>query len=255
MKFKTSMSIDQLTRFSIFISLVIIYGCNNSNYESGAAKADSTVVVKLDSLQADKQELAIKNDPNLILNNLKEVNSPVDIGQDRIQPLNFNEKTSQLCGAPIPKFLGELNEIDKSSSIVTKTTGIDLSLWGISAGLGRKDVLIISNFITYKDYECNGGKKRVSVGMQIYIHAISKTYKVKTADIKKLAAAVELGYASADYHLHIFGLTNANDIYKNLPGTNFDVDSYSKIVSSFDGLVSSLSSKLKIDPIVNDFQK
>lgn len=225
--------------FIILISLLVLIGCSNN-----AAKTNATAALNLSA----------KIDPNTFLKLLKDDTAPKDIGENKIVPLDSILTATTVCGSPLPKTLGELNQIDKSSSIVTKKVGIDLSLFGISGGLNKKDVLIISNFITYRDYDCSAGRKRVSVGMQIYIHATSKSYKVSTADIPKLAAAVELGYASADYHIHIFGLTNANDIYKNLPGTNFDVASYSKVVSSFDGIVSSLSNKMEIDPIVTNIQ-
>jgi hypothetical protein len=243
-------------RIIAFAYLICLYcfslGCANYESKHNDKAVDSTQkAVKVVDVVADK-EAAI--DPEIIIAPLKQMAVPKDIGVDKLRPIGNTSPDNNLCGNPVPRTLGELNQIDKSSSIISKTAGLDLSLWGVSGNLGRRDVLIISNFLSYKDFNCGGITKRVAVGIQVYIHAISKSYKIHSADIVKLAANVELGKASADYHIHIFGLSNAKDVYKNLPPATFDVDSYAKITSSFDGLISGLSDKARIDPIISDIK-
>jgi hypothetical protein len=233
----------------VFLLCFFSFGCNNSEEKQNVNEVDSTQKAVKDVNVVSDRETAI--DPEIILAPLKQKALPKDIGVDMLKPIGNTSPDNNLCGNPIPKTLGELNQIDKSSSIISKTAGLDLSLWGVSGNLGKKDVLIISNFLSYKDFNCGGITKRVAVGIQVYIHAISKSYRIQSADIVKLAANVELGKASADYHIHIFGLSNAKDVYKNLPPATFDVDSYAKITSSFDGLISGLSEKARIDPIIS----
>lgn len=227
-------------------------GCANYESKHNPEGVDSAQKANNDVNIISEQEAYM--DPKILIAPLKQNAVPIDIGADKILPVGNSLADNNLCGKPIPKTLGELNQIDKSSSIISKTAGVDLGLWGVSGNLSKKDVLIISNFLSYKDFNCGGITKRVAVGIQVYIHAISKSYKIKSADIVKLAANVELGRASADYHIHIFGLSNGDNIYKNLPPATFDVDSYAKITSSFDGLISGLSAKAKIDPIISDIK-
>ena len=69
-----------------------------------------------------------------------------------------------------------------------------------------------------------------------------------------IAAATELGLAKAEYRFETFGI-NPDNFYTNLPSAQFTVDTYSKVISSYDNIIHSLDGSTAIDPIITSVPK
>lgn len=160
-----------------------------------------------------------------------------------------------VCGnTPMPTLLKELNQNDVYSSTISLYTNASLSAYGFAGNMGKKDVLISSYFIKFKDYPCGNNKtKKILVGIRLYVHATDLKVKVNSPSIGVIAAAAELGLAKSEYRLRTFGL-NPSDFNLSLPSATFDVDSYSKVISAYDKIVHSLNDNTPIDPIVEEIQ-
>jgi hypothetical protein len=163
------------------------------------------------------------------------------------KPANYPHSTT-ICGSPFPTSLKDLNELRRNVSVISNIKNIDLTLFGVSGKLGKRDILVVSDFIKYKVYSCDGKKRRIAVGMRLFLHVSDMTSKISVTNLAQLSAAVELNKAKANYEVYIFGLDD-NGMYKNLPSSSFNVDAYSKITSSFDNLFMGLSGDTRIDPI------
>jgi hypothetical protein len=183
-----------------------------------------------------------------------------DLGRDKIESLRSDTATNtakmkgNICPNVLaPKTLGELNLKDVFSSNVSVSVGASLSSFGFSGSMGRKDVMVASYFVAYKDYSCGPTTKRALVGIRLYVHASDLKVKVATPTLPQISAAVELGLAKAEYRIQLIGIDPPN-FYSNLPSASFDVDTYSKVISSYDQIISSLSSTTAIDPLIATVQ-
>lgn len=112
----------------------------------------------------------------------------------------------------------------------------NLSLFGMaSVKLGRKEVMMIVDFIQYKDSKCAGtGTVRFAVGARLFLHIKQAAGSLRVTDLPKLAAGVELGKASITYSIETVGLTG-DAVRGVLPNTgDFNVEAYGKVVSAID---------------------
>lgn len=160
-----------------------------------------------------------------------------------------------VCGAlEIPKILKDLNRNEIYASNVSLDVNASLQAYGFSGTMGRKDVLIIAYLIKFKDYICDGETKRVQVGLKLYVHASDLKVKVASPSLGVIAAATELGLAKAEYKFETFGI-NPDDFYSKLPSAQFTVDTYAKVISSYDNIIHSLKDSTLIDPIIIELPK
>src|SRR6202012_5507165 len=94
-----------------------------------------------------------------------------------------------------------------------------------------------------------GTTRRVMAGIRLYVHASNLKISFKSPTLPQIAAAVELNLGKAEYRFQLLGL-KAPNIYSQLPSAAFDVDTYSKVISSYDNIVHSLTDNTAIDPII-----
>jgi len=156
-----------------------------------------------------------------------------------------------VCGVTVPTTLAALNQIDKASSNLTVTVGSNLSAFGFTGTFNSKDIMISTYMILYKDFtdDCS---KRAMVGIRLYVHASEMDIKLSSPTIQQVAAAVQLNCGKAEYKMQIFGMSAPTSWFKDLPLTEFNVDTISKITSAFDSIVGSLTRDTPIDPVIAD---
>ncbi len=160
--------------------------------------------------------------------------------------------TENLCeGIPVPTLLKQLNQNDIFTSNVSLSRNASLSLYGFSGTMGKKDILVSAYLIKFKDYKCGNETKRAMVGIRLYVHASDLKIKLSSPSIANVAAAVELGLAKSEYRFRTFGL-NPTDFYPSLPSALFNVDTYSKVIDSYDKIIHSLKDSTSIDPLIED---
>jgi hypothetical protein len=224
----------------------------------------SAITHAQDSGNALISQNVIKTSSGLQVKNIKSIDLSKygTSDQEKIQALlnalktNSDNNTPQVftcdnAQATKPRQLKDLNAIDDRAYEVTRNTGLNLTLWGISGSLNKRDILIQANFWAYKDCDCsNGTSTRALVGMVLYLHIKDLNIKVNSLSLPNISAAVQLGKASADYHLQMFGVTEAID-FADLPSLgDLSVENYSKITNAWDKIKRSLKTDAKIDPVI-----
>lgn len=160
-----------------------------------------------------------------------------------------------VCGnIPIPRYLKELNMNDVFTSNVSLSVNSSLDAYGFSGTMGKRDILIVSYLTKYKNYNCGNDTKRALVGIKLFVHASEVKIKASSPTLPMIAAAVELGLAKAEYRFQTFGI-NPDDFYARLPSAQFTVDTYSKVISSYDIIIHSLKDSTEIDPVISNLPK
>jgi len=164
----------------------------------------------------------------------------------------ISQKPAMICNKfNVPTTLNDLNQHEIYSSNITLNVGASLSLFGFSGNMEKKDVLIAAYFVSFKDFHCDDNSTiRTLVGIRLFVHATSLKVGISSPTLTQIAAAVQLGLAKSEYKFQIIGLP-AGSIYSQLPSAQFDVDTYSKVISSYDNILHSLTSTTPIDPILN----
>ena len=142
------------------------------------------------------------------------------------------------CAAAKPKTMKELSGgMKKLYYQLTKDNSASLNIFGAgNINLGKKELLVIVDFVQYKDTNCGGESLRYGVGARLFLHVKKLGKGIKTNDLPHLAAGVQLGQASITYSIETIGITGSK-ISDVMPGTgNFDVEAYAKVTKAVDDI-------------------
>jgi hypothetical protein len=170
--------------------------------------------------------------------------------KDYVKPAK--EKVSE---CPAPANMRDLSGgMKKVFYQFTAKNAANLSLFGMGKlNLGKKEVMVIVDFMQYKDVSCSGAPVRYGVGARLFLHIKKLQGGIQVTDLTQLAAGVELGKASITYSIEVVGLTG-DKIRASLPGTgDFDVEAYGKVISAVDKiqmLASDQEEGIFVDPQV-----
>lgn len=137
---------------------------------------------------------------------------------------------------PAPRTMRELSGgMKKLFYQFNSKNSANLALFGVAnVGLSKKEVMVIVDFVQYKDASCPGGSIRFGVGARLFLHIKQIQGGIKVTDLPKLAAGVELGKASVTYSVETIGITG-DAIRAALPNTgDFNVEAYGKVMSAVD---------------------
>lgn len=150
--------------------------------------------------------------------------------------LPSEEMIRDKCAASRPKTMRDLSGgMKKLYYQLTKDNSASLNVFGAGKlNLGKKELLIIVDFVQYKNTKCDGEELRYGVGARLFLHVKKAGRGLKTTDLPHLAAGVQLGQASITYSIETIGITGQK-ISAVLPGTgSFDVEAYAKVISAVD---------------------
>jgi hypothetical protein len=145
---------------------------------------------------------------------------------------------TKLCGN-IPSKMKDLDGgIKKYFYKITQKDKLDLNIFGYAgAELGKKDVLIIVDFVQYKELDCTDKKRTFGVGARLFLHIREVRHGINFTKLPQLAANVELGRVSVTYTLSTIGLTG-DKILDALPqGSDFTVENYAKVMNAIDQII------------------
>lgn len=126
----------------------------------------------------------------------------------------------------------------------TSNNSANLKLFGLTnANLGKKEVIVIVDFMQYKDNNCNNEKIRYGVGARLFLNIKKVQGGINVTDLAKLAAGVEYGKAAVTYSIEVIGLTG-DKIKSALPNSgDFNVEAYAKVISAVDKIQTLASDK------------
>lgn len=142
----------------------------------------------------------------------------------------------EVNACPPPKSMRDLSGgMKKVFYQFTAKNGGNLSLFGMgNLSLGKKEVMVIVDFLQYKDQGCSGTNVRYGAGARLFLHIKKVQGGIQVTDLPKLAAGVEYGKASVTYSIEVIGLTGEK-IRAALPATgDFNVEAYGKVISAVD---------------------
>ncbi len=151
---------------------------------------------------------------------------------------NYQKPAEPAC--PTPATMRELSGGMKQIYYqFTSDNSASLSVFGMAGvKLGKKEVVVIVDFLQYKDLSCTGSSVRYGVGARLFLTIKKAQGGIKVTDLPKLAAGVELGKASVTYSIEVIGLTG-DKIRAALPSAgDFNVEAYGKVVSAIDKIRS-----------------
>ena len=154
-----------------------------------------------------------------------------------------SESVKNNCAAPTN--MRELSGgMEKLFYQFTSSNEANLSVFGMaSAKLSKKEVVVVVDFIQFKDMNCTGEKVRYGVGARLFLNIKKTQGGIKVTDLPKLAAGVELGRASVTYSIKVIGLTG-DKVRAALPNTgDFNVEAYGKVMSAVDKIQMLASDK------------
>lgn len=118
---------------------------------------------------------------------------------------------------------------------VTKKNGLSLKIFGVGGmQLGKRETMLIVDFIQYKDKRCEKDYIRFGVGARLFLH-IKKVHRgVSITELPQLAAAVEGGKAEVTFQIKTIGVTG-DRVNEAMPNAGkFDVEAYSEVSNAVD---------------------
>lgn len=162
-------------------------------------------------------------------------------GSNEETPLPENVKNYTMVKADDcakPQSMSELTSgIKQLFYMVTSNNEANLKLFGQGISLGKKEMMVIIDFVQFKDVSCSA-KVRYGVGARLSLH-IKKAHLGAGFDfsnLKGLAANCEIGKATVKYSLDIIGITGptVTDALPKAADGNFDVEGYRSVMTAVD---------------------
>lgn len=137
---------------------------------------------------------------------------------------------------------------------VTRQNGLSLKLFGMgSMQLGKRETMLIVDFIQYKDKRCEEDYIRFGVGARLFLHIKKVRRGVSITELPQLAAAVEGGKAEVTFQIKTIGVTG-DRVNEALPRAGkFDVEAYSEVTNAVDRIQA--LTRDNIDGVVIDPQE
>lgn len=163
--------------------------------------------------------------------------------------------TNPLSGcASLPTVITQLNSgAGYEYYKFTQENSAEASFMGFGGSIGKKEMVLIQDYVRYKEVECNGIKKRIGIGLRCYVHVkgIKTSFKGSYADI---AANAQLSNMSANFSLRSLGFAMQGDmIADGLAGENdYNVDNFGKIAITFTNVLKTLkdsNTTLTVNPV------
>lgn len=157
------------------------------------------------------------------------------------------------CTAP-PTTIAALNSgVDFFYHKFDSNTSAGATAMGFTGSIGRKEAVIIQDYVRYKTINCDGNQKKVGIGLRSYIHIKSFRGKIE-GTLPQVAANVELGRAKASYSIKSLGFPIEGEILANGMGTQgeYTVENFSKLAVVHSNILRLLNtnSTMEIDPVL-----
>lgn len=127
-------------------------------------------------------------------------------------------------------------------------------LFGFKGNIGKKEILIIKEYIRTGSVYCKNGVKTYTIGLRCYVHVTEIKGKASFDKLSAIAANAELGNLSARYSLQAVGFPFDGRVLVSGLDTNgeYDVDNFGKINTVFASILNTLNddNPMIIDPVL-----
>lgn len=145
------------------------------------------------------------------------------------------------AGCQLPKTVADLDGgLKKIFYQFNKNNQGSLALFGKEMQLGKKEMVVIVDYMQYKDMDCEEDQSRYGVGVRLFLHIEKASRKIDLNNLPQLAANVQLGRASVRYIFQTIGVTGPkiNDILPKSNTNTFDVEGYANVIRAVDQVQS-----------------
>lgn len=152
----------------------------------------------------------------------------------------------------IPTKIDSLNS-GSGFSIYKFTSGSEASAkaFGFEGSIGKKELLVIEDYVRYRNVECNGVIKKVGIGLRCFVHV--KSIKGKLGGtLASIAASVELAKASGEFNIVSLGFGIGGDVIGDIPTQGeYDVTNFGNLAIVFNNVLKTLKNggDVIIDPV------
>lgn len=138
-----------------------------------------------------------------------------------------------------PASMGDLTSgIKKLFYMVTSNNDAGLKIFGQGLSISKKEMLVVVDFVQYKDMNGCAEKVRYGVGARLRLHVKKANMGANFdfSNLKGLAAYCEIGKATVKYSIDVIGITGPKvlDALPRASDNNFDVDGYSQVMMAVD---------------------
>ena len=155
-----------------------------------------------------------------------------------------------------PQTVKELSGgMQKIFYMFNKDNAKNLSLFGGTAGtkLGKKESIVIVDFMQHKDLNDCDIPTRYGVGVRLFLKIKKASRGIDLNNLPQLAASVQLGKASVQYTLQTIGVTGdkINALIPRSATNSFDVEGYAGVINAVDKIQSLIKDGVEgviIDP-------
>gem|GEM_PF-6049839 len=144
-------------------------------------------------------------------------------------------------GCQLPKTVADLSSgLKKIFYQFNNKNQASLALFGRDMQLGKKEVVVIVDYMQYKDMDCDEDQSRYGVGVRLFLHIEKANRKIDLNNLPQLAANVQLGRASVRYVFQTIGVTGPkiNDLLPKSNTNTFDVEGYANVIHAVDQVQS-----------------
>lgn len=133
-----------------------------------------------------------------------------------------------------------------------KSTSASANLMGFEGNIGKKEMVFIQDYIRFKNVECDGGTKRIGIGLRCFIHVKSIKGKIG-AKLSNIAASIELDRAQGTFNLKSLGFGIDGSVLAEGLSTqgDYNVENFGKLAVTFNNVLKLLngSSTMAIQPV------
>lgn len=135
----------------------------------------------------------------------------------------------------------------------TSDASASASAMGFSGSIGKKEMLIIQDYVRYKLVDCDGAQKKIGIGLRCFIHV--KSIKSKFGgSLPNIAASAQLDMASATFSLKSLGFGMDGSLIAEGLGSqgDYNVDNFGKLAITFNNVLKTLNASnttISISPV------
>jgi hypothetical protein len=242
--------IKQLFRLSI--AVILFSACNNSEKTSGRNQGSDSLTEVSD---ADFNEIVQSSDAKILTDTGIKYETVTAQGPARSQLITLIAEEGSLAGcSALPTSIGHLNSGSRFDLYkFTQSMSAEAGYMGFKGSIGKKELLIVQDYVRFKNVECNGDTKRVGIGLRCFIHVKGIKSRIE-GSLPTIAANVQLDRASATFSLVSLGFGIGGDqIVEGLPVQGeYNVENFGKVETAFYNVLKTLkndNSTLTIDPV------
>jgi hypothetical protein len=156
------------------------------------------------------------------------------------------------CGADMPKKIEDLNSgAGFNLYKFTSDNQATAKAFGFDGSIGKNELLVIQDYVRYKNVTCNNQLKKFGIGLRCFIHVKSLKGKL-AATLPGIAASVELSRAQGQFNLAALGFAFGGDSISDLPTQGeYNVNNFGNLAIVFNNVLKTLKDggNVKIDPV------